>query len=123
MSDIRLWEILVPTIMRGKPIHTRYHRVWDAKVRNISGGLTILKPVKGQWVYQGDLHDERMIPVRIRCTAEQIEKISDITADYYEQKAIMYYAISDTVVVKHYDDVDKACHTSTSALGPKSAKN
>lgn len=44
-----MWEILVPTKSNeGKPFRTRYHRVWDAKVREISGGLTILPVVKGQ---------------------------------------------------------------------------
>lgn len=61
-----LYEILVPTMMErdGKisPIKTRYHRVWDDKVRAISNGLTILPPAKGQWVApDGELFKERMI--------------------------------------------------------------
>jgi len=45
-----LWEVLVPTVRRvgGRPYRTRFHRVWDAKVRALTGGLTILTPVKGQ---------------------------------------------------------------------------
>ena len=73
-----LWEILVPTVRRkdGKPIRTRYHRVWDGKVRAIAGGLTILQPAKGQWVSpSGELFSERMIPVRVACSEEQIDKI------------------------------------------------
>ena len=43
-----LWLILVPTIRNdGRPIRTRFHRVWDGKVRDISGGLTITPPVSG----------------------------------------------------------------------------
>ncbi len=98
-----LWEILVPTIMNGKPIHTRYHRVWDTKVRKISNGLTILMPGKGQWVSpNGELFVERMIPVRIACTEEQINQIADLTADYYKQQAVMYYLLSCNVVIKNY---------------------
>lgn len=101
---MELWEILVPTIRNdGKPIRTRFHRVWDAKVRAISGGLTIHTPAKGQWVHpeSGTLFAERMIPVRIMCTREQIDKIVDITLEYYEQIAVMAYRISDEVILKH----------------------
>lgn len=101
----QLWEILVPTIRRsdGKPYRTRFHRVWDEKVRAIAGGLTILQPAKGQWVSsQGDLFNERMIPVRISCSKEQIYAISDMTAAYYDQLAVMFYRVSDMVVVREY---------------------
>lgn len=105
---MELWEILVPTIsIEGKPYRLRYHRVWDAKVRDIANGLTILNPVKGQWLdNSGALFAERMIPVRIACTQEQIEKISDFTAKYYRQLAVMYYRVSDFVVIKHYEVKD-----------------
>lgn len=42
-EPIAMWEILVPTTKRiivGSPYYTtRFHRVWDAKVRAITGGL------------------------------------------------------------------------------------
>lgn len=100
----QLWEILVPTIHNdGKPIKTRFHRVWDQKVREISGGLTILNPARGQWISpEGQLFHERMIPVRIACTKNQIIDIMDMTAKYYEQKAIFAAKISDEVIVKEY---------------------
>lgn len=103
--NIQLFEILVPTISNeGKPYRTRYHRAWDSKVRSITGGLTIIPPVKGQWVApNGDLFAERMIPVRIACTEEQIEQIADMTAGYYNQKAIMYYLLSKNVKIKNYE--------------------
>ena len=101
---MQLWEILVPTVRKnGKPFRTRYHRVWDAKVRAIANGLTILKPAKGQWVSpDGELFQERMIPVRIACTREQIDQIIDLTAQYYEQLAVMAFKISDEVIIKHF---------------------
>jgi len=100
----QLWEILVPTVRsNGRPYRTRYHRVWDKKVREISGGLTILKPAKGQWVNaKGELFDERMIPVRIACTREQIVAIMDMTAAYYEQEAIFAAKVSDEVIIRNY---------------------
>lgn len=101
-----LFEILVPTVKSFDPpkyYTTRYHKVWDAKVREISGGLTILKPVKGEWVAPtGETFSERMIPVRVCCTEKEIDKIADLTASYYNQKAVMYYKVSDYVVIKNY---------------------
>jgi len=100
----QLWEILVPCVRNnGRPIRTRCHRVWDAKVREITGGLTILPPAKGQWLApDGELFAERMIPVRIVSTEEEIEQIADMTAAFYSQLAVMYYRVSDLVRVKHY---------------------
>jgi hypothetical protein len=123
-----LWEILVPTEKRRPPeippdlwaraiggdieathriekwkhYSTRYHRVWDEKVRAISGGLTIMSPVKGQWTSNdGDLFKERMIPVRIIATREQIEQIIELTLEYYDQLAVLCYKLSDEVILKH----------------------
>lgn len=106
---MNLYCLLVPTT-RNKPLGknpyytTRYHRVWDSKVRKITGGLTILVPSRGQWISpNGDLYEEKMIPVQLMCTKEQIEEIADMTAKYYQQLAIFYYKVSDEVVIKHYD--------------------
>jgi hypothetical protein len=106
--SVYLWEILVPTVRPDtdclKFFTARYHRVWDEKVRAISGGLTIMPPSKGQWVSpHGTVFVERMIPVRVIATRDQIEQISDFTADYYEQEAVMFYKISDEVKIKTYD--------------------
>jgi hypothetical protein len=97
-----MWEVLVPTIRRtdGKPIRTRYHRVWDQKVRAITGGLTILAPAKGQWISKsGDLYQERMIPVRIAATRAQIDQILNMTMAYYDQLAVLCYRVSDEVIL------------------------
>ena len=102
ITQMELWEILVPTEKNGKPLRTRYHRVWDDKVRTLSGGLTIMQPAKGQWLSkENDLFIERMIPVRIACTKTQIVSIIDMTIDYYDQKAVMAYKISDEIIIKH----------------------
>jgi hypothetical protein len=108
-SLMEMFEILVPTVRNdGRPISTRFHRVWDAKVRAISGGLTVLSPARGQWVSpDGRLFHERMIPVRIACEPDQMEAIADLTARYYEQLAILYYRVSDHVRIKHYDSAKK----------------
>lgn len=102
-----MWEILIPTKSNeGKPFRTRYHRVWDAKVREIYGGLTILPVVKGQWLDGVVLyHNERMIPVRIIATREEIEKIIDVTIVYYAQKAVLAYRVADEVVLRTEADL------------------
>lgn len=101
---MKLWTILVPTVRPdGRPFRLRFHRVWDAKVREIAGGLTVLEPAKGQWLSpDGELFAERMIPVLLGCSGQQIEKIADMTAAYYSQRAVMYWQVSDNVVIKHY---------------------
>jgi hypothetical protein len=97
-----LWEVLVPTMSRdGKPFRTRFHRVWDKKVEAISGGLTILTPGKGTWVHEEQTVRERMIPVRVMCTREQIDQIVDLTLEYYDQLAVMAYRVSDEIILKH----------------------
>ncbi len=103
---MNLYEILVPTEMvrDGKtvPIKTRYHRVWDERVRAIAGGITVLTPAKGQWVSPtGQFFSEKMIPVRIACSPDEMREISDMTAGYYNQQAILYVNLGE-VVIKHY---------------------
>jgi hypothetical protein len=45
-----LWEILVPTEKRDGTgfYRTRYHKVWDTKIRELAGGLTILSPASSR---------------------------------------------------------------------------
>ena len=101
-SPEKLWAVYVPTIRNdGRPIRLRFHRLWDAKVRSISGGLSVLEPIKGQWHYKGEVVHERMIPVLIRCSAAQINEIVRFTADYYEQDAVFYYKVSDECLIYH----------------------
>lgn len=110
MSKKTIWEILVPTTRNdGSFIRTRYHRVWDAKVREISGGLTILTPAKGQWISpEGELYAERMIPVRIICSRSEMEKIVSLTMKYYDQKAILAYKISSEYILKYRDEKESS---------------
>lgn len=95
VQDLHLYEILVPTVKnkcdtKKKWFSLKYHRIWDAKVRAITGGLTILPVNIGQWLNptSGELFIERMIPVKIFATQEQIDQIADITANHYNQLAI-----------------------------------
>jgi hypothetical protein len=100
MSDLQLWEIMVPTVRNnGRPYRTRHHRAWDAQIQRITGGLTILHPTMGKWVSPaGHLFHDRMIPVRIACTESQVDEIVRRTLTHYaDQLAVMIYKISDEV--------------------------
>ena len=103
-----LWEILVPTVRNsGKPFRTRHHKVWDCRVRRVTGGLTVLSPAKGQWVAPtGELFLERMIPVRIVATRKQIEQVIQITLQHYDQIAVLCYRISEEVILTYRKEVN-----------------
>lgn len=88
---------------QGRKIPVSYHRRWDSAVRAIAGGLTIFEPAKGEWLHlDSKLFSEKMIPVRISCADAAIAQIADLTARHYKQKAVMYYRVSDQVIIKHY---------------------
>lgn len=103
MSMSELWEVLVPqTFNDGAEVPVQHHRSWDERVRNIVGGLTIFKSVRGIWVSPaGEIFREGMIPVRVACTREQIEMIIDLTISHYRQDAVMAYKISEQVIIRH----------------------
>jgi hypothetical protein len=101
-EDNDLWPLKHELWQKANSYTTRYHKVWDAKVRAISGGLTILTPAKGQWVSpDGELFSERMIPVRIVCTRAEIDKIIDLTLEYYDQLAVFCAKVSEEVIIKY----------------------
>lgn len=106
-NQLKLYEILVPCQRNdGTPIRTRHHRAWDEQIRRITGGLTILKPAIGQWVSpDGELFKDRMIPVRIACTSEQIDEVIRRTLNHYpDEAAVMAYIISEEVRIVHRND-------------------
>jgi hypothetical protein len=98
-----LWEILVPASGNNdKEFSYEHHKAWDAFVKEITGGVTIMKTAKGQWVSpHGQLYVDRMIPCRIICTIEQINQIIDFTLVHYDQEAVLAYKISDDVILKY----------------------
>ena len=99
----QLWEILVPA-SNNKDMKFTYehHKEWDSFVKAISGGVTIMKTAKGEWINpKGVLFVDRMIPCRIVCSEEQIKVIIDFTIKHYNQEAVLAYKISDNVIL-HY---------------------
>jgi hypothetical protein len=97
------WEILVPASNnKDQKFSYEHHKEWDEFVKNITGGVTIMKTSKGQWVSpEGKLYIDRMIPCRIHCTRYEIECIINFTIRHYNQEAVLAYKISDEVILKH----------------------
>jgi hypothetical protein len=97
----KLWQILVPQEdISGEFIPVEIHNKWDRLVREVTGGLTIHRSAKGNWISSnGKLVVERMIPVTIHCSKEQMRDIAYMTKRFYNQEAIMYWKISDDVFI------------------------
>ena len=98
-----LWEILVPASDNKTQKFTyEHHKEWDAFVKKITGGVTIMKTAKGQWVSpDGKLYVDRMIPCKIVCNEEQINKIIDFTIEHYQQEAVFAYRVSTNIILKY----------------------
>lgn len=97
---MKLFEILVPCNFGddGKPISLKHHKNWDTYVRKVANGLTILKPVKGQWINtSNEVVEDRVIPVRIACNDSQIARIMQFTLKHYRQDTVMAYELSNRV--------------------------
>ena len=91
-----MWEILIPKGRDKDHDYTvAYHQVWDKKVRQLTGGLTVYHSGEGSWISPtGKLYTERVIPVRVACTgAATMDKIAEMALDHYSQEAVMYYRI------------------------------
>ena len=58
--------------------------------------ILVLKTAKGLWKSpEGGTFKEEMIPVRIRCDEETMNSISRLTLSLYDQKAVLFYKVSD----------------------------
>jgi len=103
MEDKNVWRIFVPRFSnQGLEYQIDYHREWDKRVRDIAGGVTILRTARGQWVNpEGAVFAEEMIPVEIYCDEPSIDSIIQLTMDYYDQEAIFAYKASFDVKLVH----------------------
>lgn len=112
-TETPLWEVLVPTVSNtGKPFSVRHHRQWDAMVKNIAGGMTLVQPVRGSWVdpETETEYTERVIPVRIMCDRAQIIEICKETARFYDQLAVLATLVaSETVLVTNPHATGASC--------------
>ena len=94
-----LWQIMVPCNYNdGKPVRTRHHKEWDRKVQTISNGLTINAPGRGKWKSpNGEVFVDRIIPVQISCTEDEMWDIAQMTKEHYRQEAVMVFCLSKQV--------------------------
>lgn len=103
MAEIasQLWEVLVPAADNGgNEFPVDHHQTWDESVREITGGLTIMRSAKGQWEdSSGNLYAEKVIPVRVACDEEKIKNIMEMTLRHYGQLAVMAYRISEHALI------------------------
>lgn len=99
----QLWQILVPYQTNdGKKVDLEHHRQWDARVRAIAGGLTILSPMQGQWLFDEKLYEEKIVPVLVVATRSEVEKIVDMTLEHYaDQECILAFRLSNEVLTKY----------------------
>lgn len=106
IKNLQLWEILVPYAMGRKNVQVPYHRIWDSKVMEIAGGMTLMKVSKGSWISSktNKTHRELMIPVRIACSEEQIKQIAEFTITHYNQEAVFVSLISEKTMIIHREN-------------------
>ncbi len=101
-----LWEILVPASNnKDQKFSFKHHKEWDAFVKKTTGGVTIMKTAKGQWISPtGKIYIDRMISCRIVCIEHQISEIIDFTIEHYNQEAVLAYRISTNVILRHKEE-------------------
>lgn len=103
-----MWEILVPASNKTQEFTYEHHKKWDEFVIAISGGITVMRTVKGEWVSPNNVRfKDRMIPVRINCDSNDIDKIIDFTIKHYDQEAVLAYKISEEVILKNKSEIDE----------------
>lgn len=100
-QTLLLWEILVPSHDNtGIPFLVSHHKAWDAAVMEIAGGLTIGRASRGLWNSpESRTYEDKVIPVKIACSREEIRAIADMTLRHYDQEAVMYYLVSSEAVI------------------------
>lgn len=107
-KNLKLWEILIPKFSnQGLEYSLKYHQEWDKKVRQMAGGLTIMKTAKGHWINpSGNLFVEEMIPVRVSCAEQDIDSVIQKTINHYDQEAILAYELSSNVKLRYKEDYE-----------------
>jgi len=99
----QIWEILVPASNNeDQKFSYEHHKEWDAFVKKIAGGVTIMKTAKGEWVnLTGKSYYDKMIPCRVVCNEEEINKIIYFTLEHYNQEAVLAYRISTNIILRY----------------------
>lgn len=66
-----------------------------------------MPPSKGQWINErtGQLFHDRVIPVNIIATEDEMKKIATMTMKHYDQEAVMYFKLSEAAVILYREDM------------------
>ena len=108
MKNQKLYEILIPIINnRGERFSAEHHKKWNNKALKIAGKFIIMKVIKEEWInlFGKEFYKNKMIPIRISCTKNQIEKIIQITIKHYNQEVILAYIISEKALLRYQKEI------------------
>lgn len=73
-----------------------FHADFFYQVLSRTNGYSILPEVEGVWQPElGRICREKMIPVRIACTSEQIAEIAEFAKSHYDQEAIFVLELGE----------------------------
>lgn len=101
-----VWRIMVPEKDNcGRRFSARENLAWEDAVINISGGWTIQPLATGAWTdgEEDTVQIERMKPVDIICTDEQIKQIVNLTGHRFRQKVVLAYKISEHIIYEPFE--------------------
>lgn len=103
----KLYEIQIPVAPnlpevficdKNGNFNQEYHDRFLAKVLTVANGYTALPIVEGAWINgSGKTFIEKMIPVRIFCTDENITEIASFAKRHYDQEAIFVVELGTAI--------------------------
>ncbi len=91
-----LWEILIPEKPNKstQPFSQDHHDPLFAMLRKVSGGSTRCPVAYGEWVHEGEVLGENMIPVRFTSSREDARGIAKWAREHYDQDLIWAYPLA-----------------------------
>lgn len=99
LDDRLLWRILLPvTGNDGLLFLSRHHKSFYDFVLKVSGGSTENSWSNGNWIDEGVLCKDRVVPLEFLATTEEAEKIVAFACKHYDQTETFCYPISDRVL-------------------------
>jgi hypothetical protein len=99
LDDRLLWRILLPVAGNdGLLFLSRHHKRFYDLVLELSGGSTENSWSNGNWIDEGVLYQDRVVPLEFLATTEEAEKILAFACKHYDQSEILCYPISDRVL-------------------------
>jgi len=102
LEERPLWEMYVPvTDNRGVVFPGGHVKRFFKYVLKMSGGSTENPWSSGKWIHEGQLYNDRIVPVYFFATAEQAERLAKFAVKLFKQKVVVYFLVSDRVHLCH----------------------